>query len=166
MNPSFSKPALDNAFLELLDRHRWLVDAEHARGFAGCWTDASSKLWEIVCSVQLSYRLSPLAAVYEVVPVRDKIVDGTSGVAERDAAIHATGSLLAQFRLAKIGVNLKPIVDALGCGTSRREFACMIEKARDFTQVGPRPALRPEVACSVGLVRSSRAHASDRVGRL
>src|SRR5579862_5805351 len=33
-NPTFAEPVLDDLFFDDLDRHRWLINAQHASGFA------------------------------------------------------------------------------------------------------------------------------------
>jgi hypothetical protein len=64
------------------------------------------KVGEVVGFVQAIQSLMPEAAIDEVVPFRDEVVNGAAGghaaeenagVAERHAAIHAAGALLAQL---------------------------------------------------------------------
>ena len=98
-NPAFLESALDDVFFDLLDRHRRLIDAEHARGFAGRGTNSSGKFREIVGGVQLADGLFPASAINQIIPVRNEIVDRASGVAERHAAIHAARALLVAASL-------------------------------------------------------------------
>ena len=112
-DPAFEKAALDDVLFDLLDRDRRLVDAEHARGFAGRGTDAAGELGEIVGGVQLADGFFPAAAIDQIVPVGNEIVDGTAGVAERNAAIHAARALLAQLFFREILIDFEPVVHAL-----------------------------------------------------
>src|ERR1700685_1003536 len=48
LDPAFVKSALDNALLVLLDRHRRLIDATHARLFARSRANAAGELWKII----------------------------------------------------------------------------------------------------------------------
>ena len=54
---AFLEGAVDDGLLDLLDGDRRLVDAQHARGFAGRGTDAAGEFREIVGGVQLRGRL-------------------------------------------------------------------------------------------------------------
>src|SRR5437879_5048391 len=47
-NPAFGETTLDDGLLDLLDGHRRLIDAEHARGFARRRTDAPGELRKII----------------------------------------------------------------------------------------------------------------------
>src|SRR3954462_672193 len=89
VNPSFEKSPFNNILFILLDRHRGLRNAKHARRFARSRTDASGELREIVGRMQLADGFLPTSAIHEIVPIRNEIVYGTSCLAERDAAIHA-----------------------------------------------------------------------------
>src|SRR6516162_2286734 len=51
--------------------------------------------------MQCLERRLPLAAIDEVVPVRNQIIDRAPVVAERDAAVHAAGRLLAGIGLGQ-----------------------------------------------------------------
>ena len=81
--------------LDQLDRHRRLIDAQHAGSFARRRADAAGELRKIVGRMQTADRALPAAVIHEVVPVRDQVVDRAAGVAERHAAIHAASALLA-----------------------------------------------------------------------
>src|SRR5215471_15744500 len=102
MNPALEKAALDNVLFVLLDRHRWFGDAENARCLARRRTNASGKFREIVRRVKLTDRIFPAPTEDVVIPIGDEIVDGTSGLTERDAAIHAARALLAELFFRKI----------------------------------------------------------------
>ena len=81
-----SKPRSMICALDVLDRDRRLVDAEHARALAGRRADAPGELREVVRHVQPLERLAPQPAVDEVVPLRDQVVDRAArGHAARSA---------------------------------------------------------------------------------
>ena len=69
-----------------------------------------------------SQRLAPEAAVDQVVPLGDQVVDRAArghavdqlaGVAERNAAVHAACTLHAELALVQVQVKLVPVLDAL-----------------------------------------------------
>src|SRR5208282_6744405 len=113
-DPPFEKSALDNVFFVLLDRDRRRVDPQHARGLARCGANSAGTLRKIIGGVQLAHRVFPASAIDEVVPVRNEIAYWASGLAERDAAIHAAGALLAKLFFREVLVNLEPVVHAFG----------------------------------------------------
>src|SRR6266545_3392550 len=138
LNPAVFKTVIDDGALDVFDRHRRLVDAEHARAFAGRRTDPAGELREIVRLVQPVQRLAPQAAIDQIIPFRDEIVDGTSAghpieqgarVAEGYAAIHATGPLVAQLLLREMVVKLLPVRNPLGRLAVRRQFAQVIDES-------------------------------------
>ena len=53
--------AVDDGTLYVLDRHRLLDNAEHARPLARGWADAPGKLWEVVGHGEPVERLAPLS---------------------------------------------------------------------------------------------------------
>src|SRR5262249_51294104 len=121
-DPTFFKTLIDDGALDALDRHRRLIDAQHARTLARRRADAAGEFGEVVRLVQPIQRLAPQSTVNEIVPFGDQVVDGTAGghafderagVAERHAAIHATGALGAQLLLVGVLVELSPVVYAL-----------------------------------------------------
>jgi hypothetical protein len=113
------------------------VDAEHAGTLARRRTHAAGELREVVRLVQAVERLAPLAAVDEVIPLRDQVVDRAAGghaadqfpgVAERDAAVHAARALLAEFLLLHVGMKLVPVADALGGRAVDGKFAQVFDE--------------------------------------
>src|ERR1700745_2102599 len=105
MNPSLEEAAFDYVLLVLLNGHRRLGDAQHAGGFARSGGNAAGALREVIGRMELANRFLPLAAIDVVVPVGNEIVDGTSGLTERHAAIHAACALLAKLLFGKVLVN-------------------------------------------------------------
>src|SRR5207244_2433202 len=108
-NPAFGETTLDDGLLDLLDGHRRLINAEHARGFARRRTDAPGELRKIIRRVQHADSFSPPAPVHQIVPVRNDVVHRAAGMAEGYAAIHAARALGADFVLGEIEIDLKPV---------------------------------------------------------
>src|SRR5690606_11699514 len=141
-NPAFLPPAVDDGDLEILDRDRRRVDAEDTGTLAGGGTHPAREVREIVGLVESFEGLLPETAIDEIVPLRDEIVDRTSGghareegagVAEGNAAIHASGGLRAEAFLRHGMVELVPVPDPLKGGTIEREFAKVLDEAGGFT---------------------------------
>jgi hypothetical protein len=137
VDPALEESALHDIFFVLLDRDRRRVDAENTRRLTGRGTDAASELGEIIGGVQLANRIFPAAVIDQIVPVGNEIADGTAGLAERHAAIHAACALLAKFFFGEILVNFEPVVDPFGDGPARSKFARVIHEAGRLTQVAP-----------------------------
>ena len=125
LDPAFGKAAVDDRVLDVLDRHRRVVDAQHAGAFAGRRTDAAGEFRKVVRLVQAVQRVPPTAAIDQVVPFRDQIVDRTAaaGHAEGNAAVHAAGTLRAQVAFGGIGVDLVEVRDPLDRRTVGHGFA-------------------------------------------
>src|ERR1035438_1336431 len=85
----------------------------------------------------MTNRFFPASAIDEIVPVGNEIADGTSCLAEGDATIHATGTLLAKFLLGKILIDLEPVVDALGDRPAWGQLARVIHETGSLTHVAP-----------------------------
>ncbi len=126
-DPAFLPAVVDDGALDVLDGDRRLVDAEHARAFARRGADAAGELGKIVGLVQAFQRLVPEAAINQIVPLRDQVVDRAAGghaadqragVAEGDAAIHAARALLA-------GASPRP-----GAGGTRSSPGCVPSAGR------------------------------------
>src|SRR5438309_2600282 len=77
-DPAFVEPMLDDRQLDALDRHRVVVDAQHARSLARRRTEPSGPLREVVRGVQAVERLAPVVLVDQVVPVRDDVAERTA----------------------------------------------------------------------------------------
>ena len=150
-DPAFLPAAVDDGALDVLDRDRRLDDAEHAGAFAGRGTDPAGELGEVVGLVQAVEGLAPEAAVDEVVPLGDEVVDRAAaghavedhaGVAERRAAIHAAGALLAQFLGRRVMVEFLPVLDALERRAIGGDLAGRIRGIRSvcpYNQFAPHP---------------------------
>ena len=104
--------------------------------------DATGEFGEIVRLMQPFKRFLPQAAIDEVVPFRDKVVDGAAaghaakehaGMAEGRAAIHAARALFAQAGFGQVQMEFLPIRDAPGWRAVRRQFAQILDKSCWFT---------------------------------
>jgi hypothetical protein len=102
----------DRAF-DGLDGHRIVVEIERAGCFARRRADAAGDLGEIVGALQIARRFLPVAAIDEIVPVRDLVVHRTSGVAIGNAAIHAARGLRARLAFRQRQQEFAPMLDAL-----------------------------------------------------
>src|ERR1700686_282889 len=163
-NPTLQKSALHNIFFVLLDRDWRLVDTQHTRGFTGSGANSAGKLGEIIGSVQLADGFLPASAIHQIVPVRNEIADGTSGLAEWNAAIHAASALLAQLFLWKILIDFKPIVDPLGDWPAWSQFPRVVHEAGRLTHVAPAQAA--SARCSLEQERADLECRLARCGRL
>ena len=140
LDPAFFPGVLDDRFFDHLDRHRRLVDAQHASRLAGRRADAPGELRKIIRGVQHANRFLPLVAIRQVVPVRNNVVHRAAGVAEGNAAIHAARRLRAHLLFRKRLIDLEIVVDALLDGTPRRQLSRVFLEAGDLTHGSPSPA--------------------------
>ncbi len=116
-----------------LDGDRDVVDVERAGRFARRRADAAGDFREVVGRVKVARRLFPVAAIDEVVPVRDLVVDRAAVVTIRDAAIHAARGLVARFLLGKRQDEFAIILDPLLDRSVIAILAFDFEKAGDLT---------------------------------
>ena len=88
-----------NRLLDRLDRDRRVLEVQRAGFLARGGADTAGELGEVVGRMQVADRLFPLAAVDEVVPVRNLVVNRTAGrpMAIGNAAIHAARRLLGDL---------------------------------------------------------------------
>src|SRR5262249_5411422 len=124
--------------LDALDRDRVFIDSEHTRAFARCGADPASEFRKVVRLVQPIDRFFPQATVDEIVPFRDQVVDRAArrhafeqrpGMAEWHAAIHAAGTLLAQFLFVGVLMELEPVADPLRRRASHRQFTAIFHES-------------------------------------
>ena len=126
---------LDDAQLDLLDRHRVLVDVEHARLLARRRADAAGEFREVVGRVQELDGLFPTVAVDQVVPLGNDVAQRATFVAEGDAAVHAAGGLLLELLLREMIVDLAPVLEALLHGTPWRHLPLNLDETGDLAHV-------------------------------
>ncbi len=113
LDPAAGDGAVGDRAFDGLDGDRVVVDVERAGRLARRRADAAGHFGEIVGGVQVARGLLPVAAIDEVVPVRDLVVHRTAGVAVRDAAIHAARRLLLVRLLGQRQHEFAPMLDAL-----------------------------------------------------
>src|SRR5262249_59252966 len=112
-HPTALEGAIGNRAFDGFDGDGIVLDVERAGGLARCRADAAGDLGEIVGGVEVARSLLPVAAIDEVVPIRDLIVDGTTGVAVGNAAIHAACRLFLVLLLGQRAHEFAPMLDAL-----------------------------------------------------
>ena len=104
------------------DRDRVVVDIERAGRLARRRTDAAGEIREIVGRVQVARGLVPMAAIDQIVPVRNLVVhraaggragDAAGAVAIGHAAIHAARSLVADVLVRQRQHEFVPVLDTL-----------------------------------------------------
>ena len=96
-HPAFFPAFVDDEVFNRLDANRIVVNVERTCRFARRGTDAAGEFGEVVGAVQRVECLLPVAAIDEIIPVGNDVVDRAAGLAERNAAVHAARALL--FRL-------------------------------------------------------------------
>src|SRR6202007_933291 len=109
---AFFEGPVDDLQLDLLDRHRILVDSQHTRRLAWGRTQPAGEVGEVVGGVQPFDRVAPTAPAYQVVPFRDQVPQWTSVVTEGNTAVHAAGCLMPQRLLVEVLVDLVPVAQA------------------------------------------------------
>ena len=82
LDPAFSPGAVGDRAFDGLDGDRVVVEVERAGRLARRRADAAGEFREIIGRVQVARGLLPVAAIDEVVPVRDLVVHRTAGVAD------------------------------------------------------------------------------------
>ena len=138
LDPAVGERVVDRRDFDLLDRHRRLVDAEHARRLARRGAQAAGELREVVRRVQTLDRGAALAPPHQVVPLRNEVSERAALVAERDAAVHAAPGLTAEHGRVTRLVHLFPVHDAHGNRPARRELALgVLQKALGVSHRSP-----------------------------
>src|SRR5262249_2895369 len=132
-----------------LDGDRIVVDVERAGRLARGGADAAGDFGEIVGGVQIARGLLPVAAIDEVVPIRDLLVDRTPGrragqdigaVAIRNAAIHAARGLCSCLLFGQRQHELAPVLYALFDRLVMAVIALVLKEAGNLAHATPPPA--------------------------
>src|SRR5207245_6334568 len=131
-DPPLVPRVVDDVLLDVLDRHRVVVDVEDARLLARGWADAAGELGEVVRRVEPIDRLAPAAAVHEVVPVGDDVPERAALVAEGDPAIHAARALTLEDVIGRALLELAPVLQPLRHGLLVDLLALELEEAGDL----------------------------------
>ena len=116
---------VDDVLLDQLDRDRLLVDAQHARFFAGRRADAAGEFRKVVGLEQHLQRIVPAVFVDQVIPLGNDVAQRTAVVAEGNAAVHAARALGAELVFGELEVDLLPIENAQLDRPPRGQFACV-----------------------------------------
>jgi hypothetical protein len=131
-DPTLGPGVVNDIDLVVFDGDRRIVDGTHARALARGRTDAAGELRKVVGLVQPVEGFAPQAAVHEIVPFGDQVVNRAaadhaaerqSGMAEGRAAVHAAGALVPLGGLVQVRVEFLPVADALQRRTVLRQFA-------------------------------------------
>jgi len=112
-DPALVPSALDDRKFDLLNRYRVGVDRKHARRFARRRANSACELREVVGQVERIQGLTPLAPVDKVIPLWNEVAKRAAVMAERNAAIHAAGALVAKLSFGPKVEVLVVIVDTL-----------------------------------------------------
>ena len=141
-DPAVLVALVDDRDFDVLDRDGRLVHPEHAGALARGGADAAGELREVIGLVEAFQCFAPEAAVDEVVPLGDQVVDRAAAghpadelarVAERHAAVHAAGALFLELLVGVMVVDLLPVADAGEGIAVRREFALVFDKSGRFS---------------------------------
>jgi hypothetical protein len=148
LDPALVPGPVDDLPLDLLDRDRRLLQVQHAGALARRRAELPGELREVVRRVQPLDGIVPVVAPGEVVPLGDEVGHRARVVAERDAAVHAAGRLLAhlggreQRVLAVLPrrVDVLPVTDADLDGTPRRQLPLELQESGGVSHELPPPA--------------------------
>src|SRR6478752_1279777 len=132
LDPALLEGAIGNRAFDRLDGYRIVVDVERAGGLARRRTDAAGDFRKIIGRVEIARRFLPVAAIHQVVPVRDLVVHRTAGVTIRNAAIHAARGLLRILLVGQGEDEFAPMPDALLDRLVVTVAALELEKAGDL----------------------------------
>ena len=165
LNPAFGEGSLDDRQLDVLDRHRFVVDAEHARSFARRRAQSTREIGKVIRGVQAIAGGAPALPIHEVVPVRDLVSERATLVTERDAAVHAARALIADFRLRGGQVHLVPVEQAQVDRPLPWFRPLDVDETGDVTHATLRPVLQtPARDSRTAPWPRRREHACSRAG--
>src|SRR5450830_1062639 len=92
-HPTVFPTLVDNEMLNRLDAHGVAVDSQGAGRLARRRANTAGELWEVIGRVQSLKGFLIVAAIHQVIPIGNDVIDRTTVVTKRDAAIHATCTL-------------------------------------------------------------------------
>src|SRR3989344_3139351 len=164
LDPALVPGMVDDRELDGLDRHRIVVDAEHARALAWRRTNGAGEFREIIGRVQPLDGFRPLVAVHQVVPVGNDVAERATLVAERNAAVHAARALLFQFVVGERQHYLAPVAHALGDRAIRLLRPLEFHEAGSLTHAPPPSLPGPRARRSGAPWRWPRARACNPWG--
>src|SRR4029079_13057704 len=132
LDPALLEGAIGNRAFDRLDGHRIVFDVERAGGLARRRTDAPGDFRKIIGGVEIARGFLPVAAIHQVVPVRDLVVYRTAGVTIRNVAIHAARGLVRILLVGQGEDEFAPMPDALLDRLVVTVAALELEKAGDL----------------------------------
>mmetsp|Transcript_6971 Transcript_6971/g.13275 ORF Transcript_6971/g.13275 Transcript_6971/m.13275 type:complete len:404 (+) Transcript_6971:787-1998(+) len=156
LDPALLESGVDDGVLDVLDGDRVFGDAKHTSTLARRWAHSPSELGEVVGLGEAVVGLLPSVVEHEVVPFRDLVTEGATGVlgvAVWDTALHAAGGLGGQLLHVRLRVDFKPILGALLRVTIRDGAAFVQHESFDFVGVlhGHGPGVRLLLDSLLGL---------------
>ena len=135
LHPAVLPGLVDDRAFDRLDGDRRVLEVQRARGLARRRADAAGELREIVGRMQVARRLFPIAAIDEVVPVRDLVVHRAAGMAVGNAAIHAARRLVARAFLAERNEEFAVVANAIRRRQILAVAAVDLEETRYLTHI-------------------------------
>ena len=114
LQPAILPGLVDDRAFDRLDGDRRVFEVQRARRLARRRADAAGEFREVVGRMEVARGLFPIAAIDEVVPVRDLVVHRAAGMAVRNAAIHAARRLVARAFLAERDEEFAVVANAIG----------------------------------------------------
>src|SRR5688572_14629239 len=132
-HPARFPRAVDDGVLDRLDADRVGVDAQHARFLTRRGADPAGELGEVVGRVQRVDRALPVAAIHQVVPVRDDVVHRAARHAERRTAVHAARALHFGFLVGEVQDELAIVLLARVRRLGRLGQTLVFHETRDLS---------------------------------
>ena len=82
-------------------------------------------------------RAAPIISIYQVIPIRDDIVDGTALMAKGNATIHASGALLRDLLMVHRYHEFAKVPYAVACWYVLSVLAVDLQETRDLAHYQP-----------------------------
>ncbi|MDB6037482.1 MAG: hypothetical protein JWM99_1323, partial [Verrucomicrobiales bacterium] len=143
-DPAFLKAPVDDGALDIFNGDRRGIDAQNAGAFAGGRANAAGEIGEVIRLVQPIKGLMPEAAIDEIVPFRNEVINRTArshstqegaGMTERNAAVHAARPLFPKLCLIEVEVEFVPVLNALKRWTIQRQLPKIFDKSSWFAHL-------------------------------
>ncbi len=157
LHPAVLEGLVDDGAFNALDADRVVVDVQGAGFLAGRRADAAGELREVVGGMQHLAGTLPLAAIHQVVPVGNQVIDRATLVAEGYAAIHAARTLGGQRLITQGNDEFLEVLDALFHRCIATILARELHEARRLAHYLPPTAAASPADCCCACFMSSRA---------
>ena len=92
------------------DANRIPIDSKSAGGLTWSRANAASKFWKVIGGMQHFNGVFPIALKYQLIKVRNDVVDWAAVIAKRNTAIHAAGTLHFSLVIAECRNKLLVVV--------------------------------------------------------